>query len=355
MTYAVLAAIALVQIGFIVILIFFIFTVRIRFNRRARAIASAQERLQPVLRQWLVGVSEAKDVRDVLASLAPSVARDVAIRFSQAALPDAKSKALAGLVRYDEWYRDAMADSRSIFWWRRLESARLIAELGTRADEGVVRSLLMDKHAAVRVGASAALRKVSSPKLIELVLDELPDQPLVVRSYQMLLLRDQWRIARDILLPRLTAEAPVLALPHWLNVAEALALPELLDAATKLAGHTSPNVRLAVARALRGYFNPTTPKVLITLLSDTDWRVRAQAARSLGVLGDPAVVAALAESLTDRIWWVRFRSALSLCQLGEPGRRVLRATRDGTDPYASQMASMVSGLSPGSVLELTEA
>jgi len=90
-------------------------------------------------------------------------------------------------------------------------------------------------------------------------------------------------------------------------------------------------------------------------LSDTDWRVRAQAARSLGVLGDPAVVAALAESLTDRIWWVRFRSALSLCQLGEPGRRVLRATRDGTDPYASQMASMVSGLSPGSVLELTEA
>ncbi len=355
MTYAVLAAIALVQIGFIVILIFFIFTVRIRFNRRARAIASAQERLQPLVRQWLVGVSEAKDVRDMLASFAPSVARDVAIRFSQAALPDAKSKALAGLVRYDAWYRDAIEESRSWFWWRRLEAARLIAELGTRADEGVVRKLLMDKHAAVRVGASAALRKVATPALIELVLDELPDQPLVVRSYQLLLLRDQWRMARDVLLPRLTTDAPVLALPHWLNVAEALGLPELLDAATQLAEHTSPNVRLAVARALRGYFHPSTPKILGAMLTDTDWRVRAQAARSLGVLGDPSIVSVLATCLTDRNWWVRFRSALSLCQLGEPGRRALRSMRDGSDPYAAQMASMVSGLSPGSVLELTEA
>ncbi len=355
MTYAVLAAIALVQIVFLVVLTFFLVTVRIRFHRRARAVAAAQATVQPIVRQWLMGVSEAEDVRDVLASLAPSVARDVAIRFSRAALPDAKARVLAVLVRYDPWYRDAIEASRSLFWWRRLEAVRLIAELGTRADEGVVRTLLLDRHVAVRVGASAALRKVSTPKLIELVLDGFPDQPPVARSYQLLMLRDQWRVARDALLPRLTAASTALALPHWLHIAEALGLPELLDAAATLAGHSSPSVRLAVARALRGYFHPTTPTVLGALLTDTDWRVRAQAARSLGVLGDPAATSALAQCLTDPHWWVRFRSALSLCQLGEPGRRTLRAMRDGSDPYASQMASMVSGLSPGSVLELTEA
>jgi len=114
-------------------------------------------------------------------------------------------------------------------------------------------------------------------------------------------------------------------------------------------------VRLAVARALKHYFHPETPAALYTLLQDEDWRVRAQAARALGVLKVTEAIGPLGQLLRDSAWWVRFRAALSLAQLGEPGRRMLREARVGGDRYASEMATMISGLSGGGVLELADA
>jgi HEAT repeat protein len=273
---------------------------------------------------------------------------------AQAALPAAAAEELAEAVHDDRWFRRATARAGSWVWWRRLEAARLLAELGTARDHGLVQRLLRDHVPAVRVGASAALRRVATPALIEQVLDELADQPLVVRSYQTRLLKQQWVLTREALLLRLRPDAPPTALPYWINVAESLALPELLEATAGLAAHPAAMVRLAVARALRQYFGLRSQFLLEVLLRDPDWRVRAQAARALGVLGDARAVPALAAATGDAVWWVRFRASLALSQLGEPGRAALRAARDAGDQDQAQMAAMVAGLSPGSVLELVE-
>jgi hypothetical protein len=352
--FTILAVIAAVQFAFLVVLVAFIFVVRIGHRRRVHSRAVARERVAPVLRDWMVGYTDATPLRDFLLGLHPAVARDVAVRLSQSALPTGRSSELAELVRSDPWFRAGVARAGSVLWWRRLEAARLLAELGTVADEDDVRRLLGDPQPAVRIGASSALRRSPSPALVELVLQELPDQPLVVRSYQLGLLKDQWQVTRAALAPRLRADASLLALPHWINVAEALALPELLDLVLRLHDHPSVGVRIAVARALRTYFHPATAGVLARLLADHDWRVRAQAARALGLLGDQAAVPALAAHLVDPAWWVRFRSALALGQLGERGRRALREARELDDAFGAQMAAMVSGLSPGSMLELTD-
>ena len=61
---------------------------------------------------------------------------------------------------------------------------------------------------------------------------------------------------------------------------------------------------------------------------------------------------ALAPLLADRVWLVRLRAALSLAQLGERGRAALRVANEGNDRFAREMATMVSGLTDGAVLEL---
>jgi HEAT repeat protein len=154
---------------------------------------------------------------------------------------------------------------------------------------------------------------------------------------------------------RLRADAPPRRLEVWINLAEALATPAVLAPVLRLSAHPDADVRLAVARALKHYFHPETPDVLYALLADDDWRVRAQAARALGVLKVTEAIAPLGALLRDSAWWVRFRAALSLAQLGEPGRRMLREARVGGDRYASEMATMISGLSGGGVLELADA
>ena len=80
-------------------------------------------------------------------------------------------------------------------------------------------------------------------------------------------------------------------------------------------------------------------------------RPRADSARSARYRRSPELGIALA----DRSWWVRFRCALALAQLGETGGGRCEAARDRTDRYAADMATMVSGLSDGAVVEFAEA
>jgi hypothetical protein len=59
--------------------------------------------------------------------------------------------------------------------------------------------------------------------------------------------------------------------------------------------------------------------------------------------------------LSDRVWLVRVRAAISLAQMGERGRAALRAARAGDDRFARDMATMVTGLTEGAILEMGDA
>ena len=147
---------------------------------------------------------------------------------------------------------------------------------------------------------------------------------------------------------------PIRSCAHWIALAAAIVSGPALKAAAGLSGHDSEAVRAAVADALRRIPNDATLLTLSILLCDDSAVVRERAAASLGFIASPRAVPMLRDSMRDPSWMVRRRSALALAQLGEPGRLAVRALTDDPDRYVANIATVVSGLSGGALLELTE-
>jgi HEAT repeat protein len=353
-TFGLLIVVSITQLVFAALLALFLFAHRAGAERRSLQEADGLVALAAPMRAWLVGEGSVDDVCTALDKLPADTARTTALRIGREMLDREAADQLANALHGRSWVRAGFALSDSVFWWRRLDAARLIADLGTIAEEEIVRRLLRDRHPAVRVAATSCLARIANPAVIEVVLNELSRQPLVVRGAQMALLKRQWQLTQAALLPRLDAHAPVASLPDWIGVAEVLETPDVLSRVVLLHAHPAVSVRIAVARAMKKYFHPDATRVLAMLLADSDWRVRAQAARSVGVLRDKSAVPALVNNLNDEAWWVRFRSALALSQLGDEGRAALRTATGAEDLFAAHMATMVSGLSEGSVVELVE-
>ena len=284
----------------------------------------------------------------------PAVALEETLSALARRVPPGSRQELVGLLRREPWIRALIARARRRSWWERLAAARTLAAAGTELDRELLRRLLADAHPAVQVAAAGAIERIADRDIVESVLDQLVDRPLVVRQIQMSALLRTRGMMLPALLARLTPDAPPRHLEVWIALAERTADPVCITAAAALAAHPDAQVRLAVARALRHFFDPRVLERLAALLRDPDWRVRAAACRTAGSLGDDAFVPRLREAIGDPAWWVRFRGALALAQLGEAGRKVLRDVRTGDDRYARDMATMVSGLSDGSILELAE-
>jgi hypothetical protein len=356
-SYAViLGTIALSQAAFIVVLLALLVLNRGRQATRRQWRDQAEQTVGEVLNRWLVADGTVDDVLAALRQMPPAVALEQASVLVTLRLAPAQWSELARALRAEPWVRRLLARHRSRLWWRRLRAARMLAVVAEEADRPVLRRLLADAHPAVQSVATASLARICDGELVAVVLDELPRLPTVARRLQMSALRDVWQLTVPALVERLRRHPAPKAheLTAWVYVAEKLAVPECLEAVVPLCAHRDAEVRLGAARALQKRFHPDTATVLLPLLGDADWRVRAQAARALGALGDPATLVPLDRALTDTSWWVRFRAALSLAQLGEPGRRALRLARERDDRYAADMATMVSGLSDGGILELAE-
>lgn len=355
MTPALLGAIALVQMVFLGVTAAFIVLHRRRALQRAMQEAQSRRLLQGPLQRWLLGEGDVAVVASTLAAMPHRLARAAAGSLVRANVPAAALDELAHRLRLADWAVGTIAGTWSLFWWRRLEAARLLSDVGLpERDRPLVRTLLGDPHPAVQVAAAACLTRLGDAELVERLLDLLPDRSGAVRLFQLGVLRDRWTETDPAVVRRLDAGGPGHVLERYVAVAEAIETPDALAAVARVRRHPDAPVRIAAARALKRYFHPDSEAALRELLIDDDWRVRAQAARSLGVLRAAGAVDTLADRLSDPAWWVRFRSALALAQLGEPGRRVLRAARTHTDRFAADMATMVTGLAEGALLELAE-
>lgn len=247
---------------------------------------------------------------------------------------------------------DDLAASR--YWWRRAEAARRSGEVARLGDRELLNRLLDDPHPAVQSAATASLAPLVDASLVARLLDRLPERPMAIRLQQFGLLRDALPLTSAALMDRLTLDAPPRRLKSWIALVETLDSPELLARVASLHSHPEPLIRLSVARALRHYRQAEAEEMLLIALHDHDWRVRAVAARSLGRHGDASAVTRLAAGLRDVRWWVRFRCGLALAQLGAAGRGALDDARHDVDRYAAEMATMIGGLSPDSVIELSE-
>lgn len=247
---------------------------------------------------------------------------------------------------------DDLAASRA--WWHRVEAARAAGDVARLGDPGLLRTLLDDPHPAVQSAATSGLAPLVDPTTVGQLLDRLAERPMAVRLQQFALLKASLPLTEPALLQRLVADAPPRRLKSWITLAEAIGSPALFERVATLHGHPDPLIRLSVARALKRHRDSGADEILLIALHDHDWRVRAVAARSIGAHGNAAAVPRLAAGLRDVRWWVRFRCGLALAQIGEPGRAALDEAARDVDRYAGEMATMIAGLSPDSVLELAE-
>jgi HEAT repeat protein len=355
LTTIVLSVIAAVQAAFLLVLLAYLAANRVRMSRLTRRENAVTASLTEPLHAFLLGTGSAVEVCAHLAVLGPDQALEQLTRLSALRVAAERQDALATALLKEKWVQRGLKGARSPRWWKRLAAVRLLAAVGQQSHRAMLRRLLLDRHPAVQLAAASCLGRVADSDLVSLIVETLPGRPVAVRHYLFAALRQCWQYTVPLVARRLRADTPPRRLEVWVNLAESLATPAVLGPVLRLATHPDRDVRLAVARALKHYFHPETPAALYGLLEDEDWRVRAQAARALGVLKVTEAIGPLGQLLRDSAWWVRFRAALSLAQLGEPGRRMLREARVGSDRYASEMATMISGLSGGGVLELADA
>lgn len=351
----VLGVIAVAQVVFVVLLTAFVIVRRERFVRRAARVSAGHARLSAPLVQWLVGTSTVLRVVEALRDLPHDAALAFASELYDTRVPHQMRGSFGVAVREEPWAVWAIAGADSWRWWRRLDAARALGIVGTLADADLLRPLLEDSHSAVRLAATQALAAVDDPGLVRVAVLHYPVEALAVRLFTTNTLRTVWRLAETPLLTFLgSTDSSAADLAAWLSLAESLNLPSLRAAITALAVHESPEVRAAVARALRRYPHAESVEAARRMLLDSQDFVRAAAAQALGSLRALDTQGELVHGLTDCAWWVRFRCALSLALLGEPGRAALRLARQSPDRFARDMATMTSGLADGAVLELAD-
>ena len=260
---------------------------------------------------------------------------------------------LAAMLQQEPWVRQAIDGARSLLWWKRLAAARTLSLLATESDRSTILLLLADSHPAVQSAATACLNRYADEELLIRVIDGLSSASSAVRTYQLGVLRSYAGIAAPMLLDRIRPDAPPHRLYAYIHAAAELQDAECMARVADLSTHPHPEVRVAVARVLRSKSGDAVHVKLLSMLRDPDWRVRAQAARGLSGVNDQRTVQELGRALTDPNWWVRFRAGLALAAMGAMGRDTLAAALASTDRYARDMATLVSGLSEASVVELS--
>ena len=327
---------------------------RWRIGRRKQEVEDAVRAVEPVLHAWLVLDADVSNVVLALRPFPPHAALLSLARLGTKLATFERQRALAGALRHEPWVEAVLRRARSPLWWQRFDVARLLTMVGEENDAGLIASLLGDRSPAVRLVAFDAAARLTQPALINRALDDVPARQDAVQAYQFAALARHAKEVADVLIPRITPDAPMGALNAWIDAAGALASPEALRCVRHLASHPRAEVRVHVARALRRLAESETVPVLLALLVDQDWRVRAQAARALGALRVGSAADALALAVRDPAWWVRYRSALALAQIGGNVRMVLRDVAAGDDRMARDMAHLVSGLSSAAVIEMSE-
>jgi len=353
--YAALLVIASLQLVFVGLTLALLLATRSQRRRRRERADSARRLSSESLGKLMLGEDRGESLAAALAQLSPDVAARELLSIGGTRLTAEQRLDLAMLIRGAPWVEQAVAQASSRRWWKRLEAARLLAVVCLESDGPLIARLLLDSHPAVTSAATAAIAGCASPALVTVVVNGLPSRTPSVRLQQCTALREHSTIATAVVARWLTMEAPTAALRAWIQLAEVLATPAALAAVVPLASHPDVDVRTSAARALRYCFSPEGVEAVTQLLRDGDWRVRAAAARAGGALNVRAAIPALVNAMNDESWWVRFRAGLALADLSDEGRSALADLRSSQDPFVRDMATLVSGLSDGSRLELTSA
>jgi hypothetical protein len=263
----------------------------------------------------------------------------------------ADGERMMAVLRGTRWHRRMQTETRSRFWWRRLQAARALSNLAAAEDLDTVHRLLMDPVPAVRLAAASTLARLPSPGLAAAILDQATAGHTVVRNHLLEILASSRAVVWPVMAVRLSERVPPWRLRALVDLAGLLADPGLLPHIIAHSDSSHLEVRIAAAAALRSYPHPQAAAALRRLLRDPAWQVRARAGASLGAIEAVEAVGDLCETLCDPNWWVRLRSAIALRLLGPAGIQALRAMTPEHDPYGYDMACYVLKLDEAAMAE----
>lgn len=249
---------------------------------------------------------------------------------------------------------------RSLFWWSRLEGARILSAGGSRVGAPLLLGMLDDRNFAVRIAAARALGASEDPQYIEPLLRALRRGHLS-RSQIAEVLVTLGPVARQRL------RELVMQLPPDRSASKLRATTVEVLALVGDAGATpfiqyalasgDAEVRIAAFKAASVLRLTLTTDEFRAGLQDRTWQVRAHAATSVGRCGMDRLVPDLGVLLGDRNWWVRVNAARALYELGTAGHAMLESVaRTHEDRFARGMALRVLTEDPayGALLELRE-
>lgn len=229
----------------------------------------------------------------------------------------------------------------SMWWWRRLQGARLLSVLG--GSEDIILALLQDREALIRAQAAELAMAQTTPAVVQGVLAMLGDENGLCRFTAQDTLLHLGQAATEPLVHVLSVPN-ALQVEAALVVAVGLAEPRFCVSALSLCHHAVPRVRALAATLLGALGGREGVEVLTALLADTVPEVRAAAAHALGKLRYWPAAATLAGLLHDTAWSVRHEAGLALRSLGAPGMLFLRRSLQDTDRFAADMARQVLDL-----------
>lgn len=354
-SYTALVVIASLQLVFVLLTLSLLIATRRRRRFTRERGASAKRRLTEPLRRLLLREDRGEALAAALAGLHRDVAAREILSMGGRYIPEEQRRDLAKQLGGAPWVQEILAQASSRRWWKRLEAARLLAVARRDGDGPLIARLLADPHPAVASAATAAVAGCASPELVALAVESLPSRSQSVRLQQCIALRRHADAATAIVARCLAGPGSATQLRAWIQLAEVLATPRALAAVIPFTSHPHVEVRTSTARALRHCFSRAGADAVTRMLRDEDWRVRAAAARALGALNARPAIPLLTDAMHDESWWVRFRAGLALADLSAEGKSALGSVRGSPDPFARDMATLVSGLSDGSRLELTSA
>ena len=230
--------------------------------------------------------------------------------------------------------------SRSAFWFRRVQAARLAHVLsadGSSMGNDLVEQLLADSSTSVQAATIESFGTDEIARYVDVLFANLNHQNQSVRfSAQQALLRGDGRITEP--LRKWLAVASEDLARFGLEVAAHLDDPRLLAEVSRFAGSNDPTMRRLVARATPVGAIPEDLDFFCELLDDPDALVRVTAIDSSTRIDADWLLPQVAARLSDPSWKVRRAAGAALSMSGALGAMYLRASLDGHDPYAADMA-----------------
>jgi HEAT repeat protein len=351
MSYELLILVVICQLALLLLLLLGMTMARIARMVLGRVYDRELEEIHGLVRRWLDGgVDDVQLLNRLTASSEDAVAATV--RACSGLVDGERWEALVELVRRSEWHARMCRRVASVFWWRRLGVARMLALVGVADDVAMVERLMRDRSDTVRLAAARILKRVPDRDLLAATFEQAVRAPSVLRGYLFDILQSHDRLVSEVVLAGLRSVADPAACRAGLEFVEQVHDPIYMADSLALLTHPHAEIRAVAARTLTVFPHPRTSRELVKRLEDTDSGVRAAACSSLGGIGALEATDMLALRLADASWMVRLSAALALRRLGVRGIHRLESAMSSADlPSDRRLARYVLSLEDDALID----